>query len=172
MLSMMTVHKKKIAVVLCAALLMTSASFPILAQDDACIVSEQLPEQSDESSVAWYKNESNQKIATGVVLAAVVAYVVAVRMGKVASPFAVCSAVANCWAKKNNAKNNLSETDKTLNNQENKGTEPVKPQVVEKSEQENTLAAVGKQWFADATNFLIEKAKCFESRREGFDPVA
>ena len=184
MLFMVIVHKQKMAVVLCAALLVSSVSFPMDVQEDVIVVSEHVQEQSNEPSVAWYKDESNQKIATGVIITAAVVYAIAVRMGKVSSPFAMCSAIANCWARKKNAQHNQSETDKkhgagSHNNGKHKETvtEPVKPahettthHKVEKAEDENTLAAVGKQWFV--TKFLIEKVKCFESRREGFDPVA
>jgi hypothetical protein len=77
-------------------------------------------------SVVWYKKESTQKIASGLVIAAVVGYVIAVRMNKVSSPFALVTALfCSQVAKGSVAEKSVNET------KENKNTEDkpsVKPQ--------------------------------------------
>jgi hypothetical protein len=75
-------------------------------------------ESTSPESVAWYKKESTQKIASGLVVAAVVGYAIAVRMNKVSSPFALVSALFCSQVVKSNV------TDKAVNeSQENKKIE-------------------------------------------------
>ncbi len=61
-------------------------------QADNAVVAEEIETVVSQEPVVWYKKRSNQ-IAAGVIAAAVVTYAVAVRMGKMSSPYALFAAL-------------------------------------------------------------------------------
>jgi hypothetical protein len=84
-----------LALRLSAILFISAAAFsPIQSTDEVqdfesgSILFDEESDFEQEEQTPWYKNKSNQKIASAVVVAAVAAYGVAIRMDKVQSPFA------------------------------------------------------------------------------------
>ncbi len=71
-----------------------------------------------QESVVWYKKESTQKIASAVIIAAVVAYAIAVRMGKISSPFALCAALCGTHVAKNSVAQVIEGGSKVKNNEQ------------------------------------------------------
>lgn len=94
---------KRINALMCVTIMAYACTY---ASDSEPMIPEQQELIETQEQVVWYKNKSNQCIATGVIITAAIAYAIAVRMGKVPSPMTLLAGFAGLFSATAKAKSN------------------------------------------------------------------
>jgi hypothetical protein len=118
-------NKQYLGVLFAVAVVLTAPVYAIDNQYDN-VVEQEIETSETQEPVVWYKKESTQKIVSAAILAAITAYVIAVRMNKVSSPLALCAALCGSQVAKNSIAHSSTDEPKE-DTMENKSHE-VKPQ--------------------------------------------